>query len=179
MLAWADTEPGVLAVTLVDLAVVYQDAGRTKTTRVPLRVTFRTGVLAYWDCAFADPGDGKWSAALAAKREFARASDAEYRVMTWRFFADHRLELQGRLALQNVLYSGRAVDTSAEEASVLLHVGRAPHTVEALAATLGYTDPVAMLVVARLWRAGMVVLPLAAAGLNMQWQVSRRVRYGR
>lgn len=41
LLAWADTEPGVRDVALVDQSISYQDAGRTKTTRMAYETAAR------------------------------------------------------------------------------------------------------------------------------------------
>jgi hypothetical protein len=179
LLAWADTEPGVADVALVNSAVLYQDAGRTKTTRVPLRLTWRTGAVEYWDFAFVDPAESEWSGAIAAKRAFAKAEGAGYWLASGRFFSDRPWELNGRLALQNVLFSGRGLDSSEAEASILLQVSKVPRTVAELAATLQYADSLAMLAVARLWRSGKVSLPLATAGLNMRCLVKRSTQDGR
>jgi hypothetical protein len=150
LLAWADTEPGVCDVKLIRQEVHYRDAGREKSTQVPLRLTLRTGAVCYWDCGLARSDGSNQSPAVAAKRNFAQAADADYRLFTWGFFAERRTELSSRMALQNVLYSGRNLDTSKEEAAALLLVTKAPHTVAELAASIGCQESIAMLAAARL-----------------------------
>jgi hypothetical protein len=172
LLAWADTEPGVCDVKLIRQVIHYQDAGKEKSTQVPLRLTLRTGAVCYWDCDLARSDGSRPSRAVAAKRSFAQAADADYRLFTWDFFAERRIELSSRMALQNVLYCGCTLNTSKEEAAALLLVAKAPHTVAELAARIGCQESTAMLVAAKLRMQGRVCLPLAAGGLSARWLVT-------
>jgi hypothetical protein len=172
LLAWADTEPGVCEVKLIRQVIHYQDAGKERSTHVPLRLTLRTGAVCYWDCSLARSDGSSQSPAVAAKRNFAQAADADYRLFTWGFFAERRMELSSRMALQNVLFCGRTLDTSKEEAAALLLVAKAPYTVAELAASIGCQESTAMLVAAKLRMQGRVCLPLAAGGLSARWLVT-------
>lgn len=172
LLAWADTEPGVCELKLIRQVIHYQDAGKERSTHVPLRLTLRTGAVCYWDCSLARSDGSSQSPAVAAKRNFAQAADADYRLFTWGFFAERRMELSSRMALQNVLFCGRTLDTSKEEAAALLLVAKAPYTVAELAASIGCQESTAMLVAAKLRMQGRVCLPLATGGLSARWLVT-------
>ncbi|WP_077033423.1 hypothetical protein [Pelomonas sp. KK5] len=174
LFAWAETEPLVVDVQVVNLVISYKIEGKTRTTKLPLKVALRSGSVVYWDCVSAEGGNSR---GVNAKQEFAEAAGAGYRLMPWKFFAERRHELRGRLGLQNVLHSGQVIDTTGIESQAMLRLVDGPRTISELAAVVGASDLAMQVAAARLWRAGRVQLPIAESPLNMRWLVSLGVTH--
>jgi len=177
LLAWADTEPLVRAVSMPNQTVRFREGHNERTVHIPLFVEWGDGSKCYWDVAFAatDPE----SPGTAAKRAFATADDADYRLFCWTtFFSRQRTELKSRLALQNFLYSGLAVGTEDVEPEALLRLAQSPCTVAELAKACDVDDHEMLLAVARLWRRGAVCWPIASTLPGPHLPVSLRSAHG-
>jgi hypothetical protein len=158
--------------------VRFREGRNERTVHIPLLVEWGDGSRCYWDAAFA--ATNPESPGTAAKRTFATAADADYRLFFWTtFFSRQRTELKSRLALQNFLYSGLAVGTDEIEPEALLLLAQAPRTVAELAQVCDVDDHEMLLAVARLWRRGAVCWPIASTLPGPHLPVSLRSAHGR
>lgn len=178
LLAWADTEPLVRAIAMPNQMVRFREGRNERTVHIPLLVEWGDGSRCYWDAAFA--ATNPESPGTAAKRTFAAAADADYRLFCWTtFFSRQRTELKSRLALQNFLYSGLAVGTEEIEPEALLRLAQSPCTVAELAKVCHVDDHEMLLAIARLWRRGAVCWPIASTLPGPHLPVSLRSAHGR
>jgi hypothetical protein len=179
LLAWADTEPGVVDVSIVNRAITFFDRGRDRTTHIPLMVAHADGSISYWDVTSASLDGRHPPSCELAKREFADAGNAGYRPMSWTFFMQHEAELLSRRAWQNILYSGSDRASADVESQLLLALTRGPASVSELAAQTGSDDFSTLFAVARQWRAGRIWFATRNAFPGMRLQVSLGGAYGR
>lgn len=178
LLAWADTEPMVRTIAMPNQAVRFREGRKERTVHIPLLVGLADGSKCYWDVTFA--ASQHESPGTAARRDFATAVDAGYRLFCWTtFFSLQRTELRSRLILQNFLYAGLGVGTDEVECEALLRLAQAPCTVAELAKVCGVDIHQMLLAVARLWRRGTVTWPIASTLPGPHLLVALRSAHGR
>lgn len=173
LLTWADTTPRVRDVALGSPRYAYSQAGKKREAAVAMTVFMESGGKAYWDLVRKQLDDEDEASPLSVKRSHAAIEAVPFSVYSKDSFLANRIELKNRQTMQRVLWLGTDLDTQALEAQLLLTVVEAPRTLNELAAATQQPLLTTQLACLRLYRRGLVSLPVADEFLSGSWLVTR------
>lgn len=172
LIIWAETTPGIEHYELSGPSYAYGEGLCKTTPPIPLTVQDDKGCIEYWDFS---PGGSDAQPSEARQVQEANASHEGIRlfVLHERDIYRRPTELRNRLHAHALLSQGFGVDTSKEEAALLVESATEAKTLEQLRHGLSMPASKALLVFLRCWLRGRLRWEIESHPLSVGLMVER------